>query len=76
MEMNAENVNFLITRIRSLMEHNTRLTKQVEAGHKDFKLRRKEIEHLESQLEFKIENEAQDRKRIQELERIIELKDN
>lgn len=69
MEMNAENVNFLITRIRNLMEFNNRLTKQVEAGHEDFDLRRKDIEHLKSQLEHKVE-------RVKELERILELKDN
>tara|TARA_R100001015_G_C4587134_1_gene142962 strand:- start:517 stop:726 length:210 start_codon:yes stop_codon:yes gene_type:complete len=65
--MDAENINYLVGKIRILEKNNSRLRQQVEAGHESFRVHREEIEELEFKLKHKIEI-------IEELEKKINTK--
>ena len=68
-DMDAENINYLVGKIRTLEKKNGRLRQQIDAGHESFRVHRKEIEELEFQLKHKIEV-------IKELETIINTQKN
>ena len=75
--MDAENINYLVGKIRILEKKNGRLRQQIDAGHESFRVHRKEIEELEFKLKHKIEviKELETKLSNQEM-RINTLKNN
>ena len=69
--MDAENINYLVGKIRILEKKNGRLIQKIDAGHESFRVHRKEIEELEFQLKHKIEVIEELEKKIKQLETMI-----
>jgi len=65
MEIDAENVNYLISRCARLERWNSRLDKRIEGANEAIQVHRENIVKLEDQLKYKDE-------RIKELEQNIE----